>query len=218
MTEHAPHSAAGGAAIQFENVTKQLHAGRFGMWVFLSSELLLFGGLFALYTAYRIEHGSDFVAAMAHNNLALGTTNTFILIISSFFVAWSIHAVRHDRRRTALWMLGLTLLIGALFLLFKGIEYGQHFEEGIYPGQHYRFAEMPQRGAQLFFTLYFFMTGLHAIHMIGGMVVIGVLTHSVYKGKTNRHRHLHLELGALYWHLVDSIWIFLWPMFYLMGQ
>jgi cytochrome c oxidase subunit 3 len=216
-TAHDSHATAGAVAVQFENLAKQDHASRIAMWVFLASEVLLFAGLFALYTAYRTEHGAEFRLAFHHNNLILGSLNTVILIVSSFTVAWSIHMVRNDRRRAALWMLAITLLCGTLFLVFKGIEYSQHFAEGIYPGQHYRFAELPQYGAQLFFTLYFFMTGLHAIHMIVGLIVVGWLTTHVVKRKITQERHLHLEMGALYWHLVDSIWIFLWPLFYLAG-
>jgi cytochrome c oxidase subunit III len=214
MTE--PESITG-VEIQFESRARQEHAVRFGMWVFLSSELLLFAGLFGLYTAYRAMYTADFATALHHNALALGTLNTVILICSSFTVAWSIHAVRNDRRRTAIWMLAVTMLFGSLFLVFKGIEYADHFAEGIYPGRHYAFAEMPAPGARLFFTLYYFMTGLHALHMIAGLTIMAWLTSRVVRRKTTPARHGELELGALYWHLVDGIWIFLWPLFYLTG-
>jgi cytochrome c oxidase subunit 3 len=216
-SEHDHQTESAQVAIQFETLAKQEHAVRFAMWVFLSSELLLFAGLFGLYTAYRMDYRAEFATALHHNNLVLGTLNTVILIVSSFTIAWSIHAVRNDRHRTAVRMLAVTLLAGVLFLVFKGIEYNHHFSEGIYPGRYYAFEEMPQHGARLFFTLYFFMTGLHAIHMIAGLVVVAWLTRRVVKRKTTQHRHIELELGALYWHLVDSIWIFLWPLFYLTG-
>lgn len=216
------HDARGEGAprrlgIQFENLAKQEHAVRFGMWVFLGSELLLFAALFGLYVAYRLEYSAAFAEGVHHNALALGTTNTVILIVSSFTVAWAIHMLRKDRRRATIGLLLVTMLCGALFLVFKGIEYTHHFHEGIYPGQYYAFAEMPSPGAKMFFTLYFFMTGLHALHMVGGLVVIGWLTRRVARRKTTQAYHADLELGALYWHLVDSIWIFLWPLFYLTG-
>jgi cytochrome c oxidase subunit III len=204
-------------AIQFDTIAKQEHALRFGMWLFLGSEVLLFGGLFALYVAYRSQYPAAFADGVHHNALALGTLNTVILIASSFTVAWSIHALRQGRPRQTLLMLGLTMLAGALFLVFKGVEYAGHFAHGIYPGQAYAFAEMPEPGAQIFFTLYFFMTGLHAIHMIAGLGVMAWLALRVRAGRTNRAYHAELECGALYWHLVDSIWIFLWPLFYLTG-
>ena len=200
--------------VQFETFEKQSHALRFGMWIFLGSELLLFAGLFALYTAYRSEYAADFAQAIHHNALALGSINTVVLIVSSFTVAWAVHAVRTGHRSTALWMLAITMVLGATFLVLKGVEYGEHIAEGIVPGPDYAFAALPGHGARLFFMLYYLMTGLHAVHMIGGLTVMLWLTHRVWK---RRVRGAEVELGALYWHLVDSIWIFLWPLFYLTG-
>jgi len=203
--------------VQFSDLAKQDHAARFGMWVFLASELLLFAGLFALYVAYRIKYPQEFADGVHHNALALGTTNTFVLIISSFTIAYAIHMLRKDRPRVAFWLLITTIALGALFLVFKGIEYSGHFAHGIFPGQLYAFAEMPTDGARMFFTLYFFMTGLHAIHMIVGLGIVIWLAMRVWKGLANARYHTEVEVGALYWHLVDGIWIFLWPLFYLTG-
>jgi len=124
-------------AVQFEDLAKQKHAARLGMWLFLGSELLLFAGLFALYTAYRTMYAADFARGVHHNSLWIGTTNTVVLIVSSFTVAWSIHALRNGNRRMALGALGVTMLLGLLFLVFKGIEYGEHFREGVFPGAYY---------------------------------------------------------------------------------
>lgn len=203
-------------AIQFETLGKQDHAVRFGMWVFIGSELLLFAGLFGLYVAYRTEYAAAFAEGVHHNALYIGTTNTLVLIVSSFTVAWSLHALRAGRTRTTSWMLAITILLGLTFLVLKGIEYSQHFAEGIYPGRAYAFTGLPA-GGQLFFTLYYFMTGLHALHMIGGLAVMTWLWRRVRKQRTTPAYHAELEAGALYWHLVDSIWIFLWPLFYLTG-
>jgi cytochrome c oxidase subunit 3 len=202
-------------AVQFEDMAKQAHAARFGMWVFLGSELLLFAGLFGLYAAYRAEYPADFAQGVHHNELAIGTTNTVVLIVSSFTVAWSIHALRRDRRRVAIGALLVTMVLGLVFLILKGVEYAHHFRDGVFPGLHYAYAELPGHGAQLFFTLYYFMTGLHGLHMVGGLAVMLWLTSRVWRRKTTRQAHTELEMGALYWHLVDSIWIFLWPLFYL---
>jgi cytochrome c oxidase subunit 3 len=185
------------------------------MWVFLGSELLLFAGLFGLYTAYRAQYPADFASGVHHNELAIGTTNTVVLIVSSFTVAWSIHALRRDRRGVAIGALLVTMALGLLFLILKGVEYAHHFRDGVLPGHHYAYAELPGHGARLFFTLYYFMTGLHALHMVGGLAVILWLTSRVWRRRTTRYAHTELEMGALYWHLVDSIWIFLWPLFYL---
>lgn len=217
MSDHDRHTAASRLAVQFEDLPKQEHALRLGMWLFLSSEVLLFAGLFALYAAYRSEFSSDFAAGLHHNWLALGTINTVVLIVSSFTVAWAVHSLRADRHRTTIRMLVITMVLGATFLVIKAVEYSDHFAHGILPGAHYAYAELPQRGARLFFTLYYFMTGLHAIHMIAGLGVMAWLTRRVARRKATAAYHGELELGALYWHLVDSIWIFLWPLFYLTG-
>jgi cytochrome c oxidase subunit 3 len=211
-------SAEARLAVQFQDLEKQEHAVHFGMWVFLGSELLLFAGLFGLYTAYRTKYPLEFAEAVHHNPLWIGTTNVVILILSSFTVAWAVHSMRRGARRMVLGSLAVTMLFGLLFLVFKGVEYGQHFAEGVFPGKYYAFDKMPGHGAQLFFTLYYFMTGLHALHMVGGLTAIGWITKRVHARKTTQAYHPELELGALYWHLVDSIWIFLWPMFYLTTQ
>jgi cytochrome c oxidase subunit III len=201
----------------FEDRAKQEHAVRFGMWLFLGSETLLFAGLFGLYATYRVAHTEAFLAASHHNNVAIGTINTVVLITSSFTVAWAIHALRENRPKAAVRSIGWTLLFATAFLVLKGIEYTQHFHEGILPGYHYRFAELPQPGARLFFTLYYFMTALHALHVIGGMVFLVVAGHMVRRGRITARRYLTLELAGLYWHLVDAIWIFLWPLLYIAG-
>jgi cytochrome c oxidase subunit 3 len=215
MSEPSQASAEPRVAVQFQDLAKQGHAAHLGMWLFLGSELLLFAGLFGLYTAYRFEYATEFAEAVHHNPLWIGTTNVVILIFSSFTVAWAVHCLRAGRRRATLWSLAVTLLCGFMFLGFKGIEYGIHFREGVFPGHYYAYREMPAHGAQLFFTLYYFMTGLHALHMVGGLAAIGWVTVRVIRRKTTAAYPVPLELGALYWHLVDSIWIFLWPMFYL---
>jgi cytochrome c oxidase subunit 3 len=203
------------AAEHFEDLRKQTHAARLGMWAFLSSEALLFAGLFALYAAYRAQYHAEFHAAGEHMEVALGTINTFILLTSSLTVALAVWAVRHERPRLGARMLELTLLFGAAFLVLKGVEYALHFREGIYPGIYYRNAKLPGFGAHLFFTLYYFMTGLHALHVTAGMAVLVWCLVGVYRARWSPQYHTGLELGAMYWHLVDLIWIFLWPILYL---
>lgn len=193
------------------------HAVHLGMWLFLGSETLLFAGLFGLYTAYRTAYPAEFAAAVAHNNATIGTANTLILIISSFFVAWSIHALRAGRRWISLGSLGAAMLLGASFLVVKSFEYGHHLAEGIAPGPRYEFAELPQDGARLFFTLYYAMTALHALHVIAGLAILSWLAIRVWRRRTTPEHHTELELGGLYWHLVDMVWIFLWPLLYLVG-
>ncbi len=202
-------------AVQFQSLEVQAHAARLGMWLFLASELLLFGGLFALYAAYRILHGADFLAAAGHNSRTLGTVNTVVLISSSFTVAMAVHAMRGERPRRAALLLGLTILLALGFLAVKAIEYRAHIAAGILPGVYYRAAGPATAGAHTFFTLYYFMTGLHGLHVVGGMAALSWLTRRAWRRLDSAQHHVPLELGALYWHLVDLVWIFLWPLLYL---
>jgi cytochrome c oxidase subunit 3 len=204
------------ADIQFQDLDKQAQAVRFGIWVFLASELLLFAGLFALYTAYRTEYPAGFAEAIRHAELAIGTINTSLLIVSSFTAASALRAIRSGARRAALGWLGATLVLGIVFLALKGVEYSRHAAEGALPGVYYAFRELPGHGAQLFFTLYYIMTGLHVLHLAAAVLVLAWLTSRVSRRKTTAAYHADLEAGVLYWHLVDCIWIFLYPLFYLL--
>jgi cytochrome c oxidase subunit 3 len=202
-------------AVQFDSLEQQEHAARLGMWLFLGSEVLLFAGFFGLYAAYRTMHGAAFVEGVQHNALFIGSFNTLVLITSSLTVAMSLHFMRAGSRRRSLAMLGATLGLGATFLVIKWIEYADHFAHGIFPGRYYHFDELPTYGAQTFYTLYFLMTGTHALHVIAGMSVLTWCVVVILReGWTSEH-HVGLELSALYWHLVDVIWIFLWPLLYL---
>lgn len=202
-------------ADQFEDLHKQEHAWRFGMWGFLASEILLFAALFGLYASYRTAYGAEFAEAVAHDNVYIGTTNTLILITSSLTAALAIWAVRATRYRLIAPLLFVTVAFGAVFLVLKGIEYNSHFHEGLFPGHAYRSATLPSYGAHTFFNLYFLMTGLHALHVTAGMLVLAILALRARRGHYTAEHHIGLEMGALYWHLVDVIWIFLWPLLYL---
>ena len=202
--------------IQFENLDKQAHAVRFGMWVFLANELLLFAGLFALYTAYRTEYPTGFVAGVRHSELAIGTINTSLLVVSSYTAASALRTIRRGERRTTIAWLFATIALGAVFLALKGLEYSRHAAEGALPGAYYAYHELPTYGSQLYFTLYYFMTGLHVLHLAAAVLVLAWLTWRVSRRRTTAAYHADLEAGVLYWHLVDCIWIFLYPMFYLL--
>jgi cytochrome c oxidase subunit 3 len=210
-----PHPAE--PAEHFASRAQQDHAARLGMWLFLTSEVLLFGALIGLYTGYRLRYGKDFAEAAHHNNVWLGTANTLILVTSSFFAAWAVRAISLARIRTALVSFATTILLAVAFLALKSIEYGDHFAHHIFPGSYYAFPALPSHGANLFFTLYFVLTGLHALHVLGGMTALGVVTVNTLRGRYGPERYLTAELVVLYWHLVDVIWIFLWPLLYLGG-
>ncbi|HET7503351.1 MAG TPA: cytochrome c oxidase subunit 3 family protein [Kofleriaceae bacterium] len=212
MTAHATASAV---HVQYDSLARQHATARLGMWVFLGSESLLFAGLLALYAAYRYTYPLEFHAASAHANLAIGTINTYVLLTSSLTVALAIHATRRGRRRSTVALLGATIALGLVFDVLKAIEYAGHLAEGLAPGGYYAFAELPARGVVLYVTLYYLLTGLHALHVTGGLGVLAWLAWRARRGDFTPGSHIALELGGLYWHLVDLVWIFLWPMLYL---
>lgn len=197
--------------------TPEIHrddeASKLGMWLFLFTEMLLFGGLFIVYSIYRFRNGEAFHLAAHELSITIGTINTILLLISSTTIAMSITAIQKKDKRLALILLCATILLGLAFLVNKYFEWGEHIKEHIYPGS--AILALRGQGDVLFYGLYFFMTGLHALHIIIGLIFIGVITVMVYRDKiTSTNFTLH-ENSGLYWHLVDLIWIFLFPLFYL---
>jgi cytochrome c oxidase subunit III len=188
-------------------------SSKLGMWLFLFTEMLLFGGLFVVYTIYRFRNPIAFHLAARELSVFIGTVNTIILLTSSATVAMSITAVRKKDKKLAIILLGITLLLGIAFLVNKYFEWGDHLREHIYPGSSILALRGP--GDVLFYGLYFFMTGLHALHIIIGLVLITIVTISVTGNRINDCHYVLLENSGLYWHLVDLIWIFLFPLFYL---
>jgi cytochrome c oxidase subunit III len=218
-----PHAAAERPAAplevvaeHFEDLERQAHAARFGMWIFLGTEVLFFSGLFALYVAYRIEHPHGFGVGVEHNTWVWGSVNTAVLLVSSYTVALAVHELRRGQQRASALLVGATVALGLCFLAVKTGEYFVHFREGIYPGgvgSFYR--EHSEPGTKMFFTLYFCMTGLHAVHVFIGTGVLSFLLAKILRGTLGPWAPHPLAIGAIYWHLVDVIWIFLWPLFYL---
>jgi cytochrome c oxidase subunit III len=202
-------------AEHFADLETQHHTARVGMWVFVASEVMLFAGLFALYGAYYAKYPEQFHAAAQHNTLYWGTANTFVLITSSLTVALAIWATRERKPRLAEALLIATIALGLAFLGIKGWEYFVHAREGLLPGRYFNSHALAGPGAIIFYTLYWFMTFLHAVHMTVGIGIIVWLTTEVHRRKLSAEHHISLELGGLYWHLIDIIWIFLWPLLYL---
>ncbi len=188
---------------------------KMAMWLFIFTELLLFGGLFITYTVYRYLHHEAFHLAGQELDVPIGTINTVILLVSSATIAMSITALQQKKRKLSLFLIGSTIVLAAIFLVNKYFEWGAKFEHGLYPGSEY--LDQLGHGDVLFFGLYFFMTGLHAFHIIIGMAVLGFMFYYVYKGRLTHDNFQLLENGGLYWHLVDLIWIFLFPLFYLIA-
>lgn len=200
----------------FQDLARQTHAARLGMWIFIGSEALLFAALFALYAAYRVMYPDSFREAAALTDRALGTAMTLVLISSSLLVALSIAAAREARSGRIALLLGAAAALGIGFLVLKGIEYTHHFEDEVFPGGYYRYPGLQEPGAKVFFTLYYFMTGLHALHVVGGIGILSWLAWTARRGRWGPDYHTPLELGGMYWHFVDVVWIFLWPLFYLL--
>jgi len=186
---------------------------RFGMWLFIFTELLLFAGLFITYSVYRYKNWQAFHLAAEELDVFIGALNTVILLISSATIAMSITALQQKRKLLSLCLMGFTMLVGIIFLINKYFEWSLKFEHGLYPGSE-TLVELG-KGEVLFFGLYFFMTGLHALHIIIGLGFIGFVFNYVIKEKITHDNYALLENAGLYWHLVDIIWIFLFPLFYL---
>lgn len=189
--------------------------GRIGMWLFLSTEALLFGGLFLLYAVYRWRYAAPFHEASLELSRAFGALNTVVLITSSLAVALAVRELREGSAQRAERFLAAAIALGGCFLAIKAYEWGEKFGRGLYPGAAALAARGP--GQILYFGLYFTMTGLHALHVIVGMSVLGwVLALAARGGADARHR-IKLENAGLFWHLVDIVWIFLFPLFYLIA-
>ncbi len=188
-------------------------ASKTGMWFFLFTEMLLFGGLFIVYSVYRFRNAEAFHLAARELSVAIGTINTIILLVSSTTIAMSITALQKNNRKLSLILAGITVVLGFAFLVNKYFEWGEHFRDHIYPGS----AILASRGQGevLFYGLYFFMTGLHALHIIVGLIFIGIITSRIMRNRITSDNYVLLENSGLYWHLVDLIWIFLFPLFYL---
>ncbi len=187
--------------------------GKLGMWIFLFTELWLFGGLFLVYAIFRAKYSADFHTGAAELNAFIGTINTVVLLVSSMTVAMALTAVQKGDRRLALFLIFLTLILAAVFMVNKYFEWEHKFEYNLFPGSEV-LKNLP-RGELLFFGLYYMMTGLHALHVIIGMILLTVNIVKIRSGAVNSERFLMLENSALYWHLVDLIWIFLFPLLYL---
>ncbi|HQJ46580.1 MAG TPA: cytochrome c oxidase subunit 3 family protein [Ignavibacteriaceae bacterium] len=186
---------------------------RMGMWLFLFTELLLFGGMFILYSIYRYTYPDAFHLAAKDLNTIIGTFNTAILLTSSLTMALSIAAIQRDRKSLSIFLQFITILLALGFMVNKYFEWSAKFSHGIYPGSEVLLAK--PSGEIVFYGLYYVMTGLHGLHVIIGMVLIAIMMRFTYKGIIKADSYVKLETVGLYWHLVDIIWIFLFPLFYL---
>ncbi len=204
-------------AEHFATLEQESHATRLGMWVFLASEVLLFSALLTLYAYYRLAYPEQFSEGIHATDKLLGSLNTIVLITSSLAAALAVWSAEHGKAKGTVVGLAVTVALALLFLVFKVLEYSEHFKEGIWPGGHGRWIEEHGPGGANFFNLYYLLTGAHAVHVIAGMTVLTTMG-VMFLRKKLRNPAVTIEIGVLYWHLVDIIWIFLWPLFYLTGH
>ena len=213
---HDVHPSA--LAHQFDDLEQQRDAATLGMWAFLVTEMLFFGGLFLVYTTYRSWYPGAFAAGSHELIIWAGTTNTVVLITSSLTMALAVHAAQTGNRRLLILFLIATIALGCVFLGIKAFEYYTEWREHHVPGLNYAFDPQYYRNAQIFFSLYFMMTGLHALHMIIGIGIMLFMLWWSVRGVITAEYYNPIEISGLYWHFVDIIWIFLFPLLYLIGR
>jgi cytochrome c oxidase subunit 3 len=236
------HHEASHPALQhhFENMEQQREAGALGMWVFLVTELMFFGGMFLAYTLYRTKFPADFASASNHLDLTLGAVNTVVLILSSLTMALAVYSAQVGNRRNLILFLVITIMLGLTFLGIKAVEYRDKYEDSLIPGQlipgrpykpavhehgtpydKHKLHLLPGatvKHVEMFYWIYFAMTGMHALHMIIGVGLLSVILFFSWRGRYGPEYHNPVEVSGLYWHFVDIVWIFLFPLLYLLGR
>lgn len=215
----SPHAAAGHpVAHQFDTAEQQYKASQLGMWLFLVNEVMFFGGVLAAYLVSFVLYAPAFEDASNHLSLSLGALNTVVLLTSSLTMALAVHAAQTgDRSGQVRYLLG-TLLLGLVFLVVKAYEYSHKFHEGLVPGPWFDYAGPQAAEHELFLSFYFALTGLHALHMVIGIAILAVLIVMAWRGRFDADYFTPVELSGLYWHFVDLVWIFLFPLLYLLGR
>jgi len=218
----AAHAVAAGAPPElqhhFTDLEHQQEASTLGMWIFLVTEVLFFGGMFTAYVVYRSTYRAAFEGASNLLDIRLGTINTAVLLLSSLTMALAVRAAAQGKKKLIVFFLSSTILLGAVFLGIKVVEYSQKFAHHEVPGPHFVVPEGLPRQAEMFFSLYFCMTGLHALHMIIGVGLLSWLIARARRGDFSVRYSTPVDLVGLYWHFVDIIWIFLFPLLYLLGR
>jgi len=217
LTAEAHHPAH--LAHHFESLEQQKQSSFLGMWLFLVQEIMFFGGLFVVYAVYRVMYGHDFVIASRELSWQIGAANTGVLLLSSFTMVFAVWAAQHGKKKLLALGLSLTILLGLVFLVVKWVfEYVPKYQHHLVPGPNFEFhGEGVSRAAEIFFSLYFGMTGMHALHMIVGIGIMLVMIPLALKGRWTPENYNFVEGFGLYWHFVDIVWIFLFPFLYLIG-
>ncbi len=229
MVAHVENESGAHSALQhhFDNMEQQREAGSIGMWVFLVTEIMFFGGLFMAYLLYRYKYPMAFAAGSNHLDVRLGAFNTVVLIVSSLTMALAVYYAQTGVRKLQIVFLVTTMILGATFLGVKAVEYHEKYVDNLIPVRgtfHWDKIKNPlphnvtEEQVQMFYWIYFAMTGLHALHMIIGLGILSFLVYFAAKGRYSPEYHAPVEISGLYWHFVDIVWIFLFPLLYLLGR
>ena len=203
---------------QFDDVAQQKDASTFGMWLFLATEVLFFGGMFCCYTVYRSLYPAAFGAASNHLSLLWGGVSTAVLICSSYFMACAVNSAATGKNKAIVGYLVVTILFAVAFLVIEMSEWHGLYQEGLMPGFNFTYNEGDPRHVQLFFSLYFSMTGLHASHVTIGIGLLTIVAFRAARGTFSPQYFTPVEIAGLYWHFVDLVWIFLFPLYYLIAR
>ena len=202
----------------FADMEQQREASDFGMWVFLITEIMFFGGMFCAYMVYRYLYYPAWVAGSEAMDFWWGTINTVVLICSSLTMALAVRSAQVGQRKMLVGLLIVTMLFGCVFMGIKAIEYHGHWTEHLFPGARFHFDGPDARHVEIFFSLYWAMTGFHALHMLIGIVAVGIIAFLSWKGKYSPGYYNPVENTGLYWHFVDIVWIYLYPLLYLISR
>lgn len=203
---------------QFDTAEQQREAATMGMWLFIATEILFFGGMFLGYTVYRSYYPQAFAEASRHTLIAFGGTNTAVLLISSSVMAFAVRAAKNNQRRLLGSLLLITASLGALFLIIKGFEYAREIHEGLFPGRGFHLETADPRHAEMFFYIYWLMTAVHALHVTIGVILIGFFAFRAWLRNAFHNHDTPVELLGLYWHFVDIVWVFLFPLIYMIDR
>lgn len=203
---------------QYATLRQQVDTATLGMWIFLATEVLFFGAMLFAYAADRAAFPDGFAGAGRETKLVIGTVNTLILLTSSFTMAWAVHVAERGERRALTRLLALTALFGLAFLMLKGFEYFSEWQERLVPGLNFDDARPHANAVKLFFFLYFMLTGVHGVHVIVGIGLVSTMAWRAWRGAFSPAYYTPIEITGIYWHFVDIVWVFLYPLIYLAGR
>lgn len=217
-TPNHPQNHPAYLAHHFKSMDQQTASGKLGMWIFMGQELLFFSGLFCAYGYVRFMYPDMLLQTQKYMDWRLGGINSVILLVSSLTMSLCVRSARLNKRASSIKYLLITMLCGLMFLVIKGVEWGSHFQEGLFPGRFYNpdgEVHITSQTAHIFFGMYYTITGMHGLHIVVGLgLMIWLLIRSL-KGEFNSENYVSLENVSLFWHLVDLVWIFLYPLLYL---